>query len=65
MCKEPKEKYLFEIRDREGNTVTMTRAVSEKQAINNARHRLVGDYYGHNYDFSAWLVTDEDGRAVS
>ncbi len=60
-----KEKYLFEIKDREGNVVTMTRAVSPKQAVNNARHRLIGDYFGHMYDFSATLVRDENGRAVS
>ena len=61
---EPKERFLYEVKDREGNVVTMTRAVSEKQAINNARHRLIGDYYGHQYDFSARVVYDKEGRAV-
>ena len=59
-----KEKYLFEVLDRDGKVVAMTRAVSEKQAVNNVRHRLVGDYYGHKFDYSARAVYDKEGRAV-
>jgi len=59
-----KEKYLFEVLDRDGKVVAMTRAVSEKQAVNNVRHRLVGDYYGHQFDYSARAVYDKEGRAV-
>ncbi len=61
---EPKERFLFEVIDRAGKVVGMTRAVSEKQAVNNMRHRIVGDYWGHQYDFSARLVRDQEGRAV-
>ena len=59
-----KERFLFEVLDRAGKVVGVTRAVSEKQAVNNMRHRLVGDVYGYQNNYNARLVTDEDGRGL-
>lgn len=52
--KKPKVEYKVY---RLGAYVGRTFAVSEKQAINNMRHRLEGDYsYGSNYDYKAKVV---------
>lgn len=52
--KKPKIEYTVY---RLGAYVGRTFAVSEKQAINNIRHRLEGDYfYGSNYDYTAKAV---------
>ena len=59
-----KEKYLFEVLDRAGKVIGVTRAVSAKQAVNNMRHRIVGDVYGYQNNYNARLVTDEDGRGL-
>lgn len=49
--KKPKKIYRVY---RLGAYVGSTLAVSEKQAINNIRHRIEGDYYsGSNYDYTA------------
>ena len=52
--KKPKVEYKVY---RLGAYVGRTFAVSEKQAINNMRQRLEGDYfYGSNYDYKAKAV---------